>query len=123
MQYYFEKAYVECIHILTPQIEDLIRNIIYLAGGTVLKPSKNGGFNYKTFEELLRDELFIKIFDGNVSLYLRAIFTDSRGWNVRNELCHGLINIESLNHIIADRLIHILLLLSLAEVKYTNNQE
>lgn len=117
IKYYFENSYVECIHILIPQIEDLVRNLIDIGGGTTLKSSRNGGIVYKTLEELLRDDIFLNTLGEDISLYLRGLFTDIRGWNIRNNLCHGLIRIEMLNHIVADRLIHVLLLLTLVKVE------
>lgn len=113
LKYYFQESYINCIHILVPQIEDIIRTIIDLAGGSILKPVRTGGFNYKILDELLRDDVFLNIFGENVCFYLRVLLTDKRGWNIRNNLCHGLIHFEMLNQHIADRLIHTMLLLSL----------
>lgn len=112
VQRYIEGLYVESIHILIPQIEDTIRTILVLIGSAVIKPSRSDGFSYKALDEMLRDELFISIFEEDVSLYLRAILTDNRGWNIRNSVCHGLMQSEAFVLEIADRLMHILFLLA-----------
>ena len=48
------------MHLLIPQIENAIRNIIELSGGSTIKSQKgNKGFQLKTFDELLRDSDFV----------------------------------------------------------------
>ena len=54
---YFSKDYIVFIHLVIPQIEEAIRNIIEMAGGNVLKESRGGGYHLKTFDEILRDEI------------------------------------------------------------------
>jgi hypothetical protein len=65
----------------------------------------------KTLDELLREEVVARAFSADGALYLRILLTDPRGWNVRNEVCHGVPAIEFFNPSIADRLIHSLLLI------------
>lgn len=116
------KAYLDgdfffALHILIPQIEALIRNLTEKIGVSVLKPSRSGGFYYKTLDELLRDENIIEALKENMCLYLRILLTDPRGWNLRNNVCHGISSIETFNQIVADRVFHVLLCLSLIREK------
>jgi len=46
-------------------------------------------------------------------MYLRILLTDARGWNVRNEVSHGLASFEMMSLAVADRVVHALLLLAL----------
>ncbi|MBX9449158.1 MAG: DUF4209 domain-containing protein [Taibaiella sp.] len=114
---YFENDFFVFIHLVIPQIEESIRNIIELSGGNVLKASRNGGFHLKTFDEILRDDLIKNILGEDFSDYFRILFTDQRGWNLRNSVCHGMANVEIFNQQTADRLLHALLCLGLIKNK------
>lgn len=113
---YFEKQFHISIHLLIPQIEAAIRHLVELAGGGTFKPRRGGGFHLKTLDELLRSEEMNNAFGEDVALYLRVLFTDQRGWNIRNDVCHGVF--ISMSKEIADRLMHVLLLLSVMRGKY-----
>ncbi|NEG62137.1 DUF4209 domain-containing protein [Pantoea agglomerans] len=76
-----------------------------------------GGLHLKTFDELLRDPIVENCFGINASFYLRILLTDQRGWNLRNDVCHGISPADSFNYMTADRLLHVILFLSLAREK------
>lgn len=118
---YLGKQHLVALHILIPQTEALIRNLAEMIGLPVLKPSRSGGFNYKSLDELLRDEKIIAVLTEDICLYLRVLLTDPRGWNLRNNICHGISRIEDFNQIIADRVFHALLCLSLVKKEKNNN--
>jgi len=101
------------LHILIPQIEALIRNLAEKVGVSILKPSRSGGFFYRTLDELLREESIIKVLDEDMCLYLRVLLTDPRGWNLRNDVTHGISKPKGFNQITADRIFHVLLCLAL----------
>lgn len=109
---YLNGDFLVAMHLLIPQIEVLIRNLVEKTGGAVLKTSWSGGFQYKTLDELLRDEGLIKVLGEDTALYFRVLFTDPRGWNLRNNLCHGISTIDTFNSIFADRVFHSLLCLA-----------
>ncbi len=114
---HFEMA----LHILIPQVEAAVRNLAEAIGLPILKLSRSGGFNYRTLDELLRDEHIIKVLEEDFSLYLRVLFTDPRGWNLRNNVCHGISHIETFNQNTADRVLHALLCLALVKKKGDTN--
>ena len=115
---YFSNDYITCIHVLIPQIENAIRNIIELSGGSTLKMAKNGkGFQLRTFDDILRDPIIETTLGVDFVNYLRILFTDQRGWNLRNDVCHG-IAIEGLfNQMVADRVLHGLICLGVIKWK------
>jgi hypothetical protein len=43
--------------------------------------------------------------------YFRILFTEQRGWNLRNDVCHGIANHGHFNYASADRVLHALLCL------------
>lgn len=114
---YFANDYLVTLSLLIPQIEEAIRNIVEKSGGTTLRPQKGGvGFQVRTFDDVLRDPLIDQCFQKEVSFYLRVLFTDQRGWNMRNDICHGLAQSALFNYKLADRVILVLLLLG--KVRY-----
>lgn len=110
---YLNNDYLVATHLLIPQVEGAVRNIVEKTGGVVLKPARNGGFHLKTFHDLLGDERVANAFSEDTALYLRVLFTDPRGWNLRNDVCHGITPSSSLNASSADRVVHALLCLAL----------
>lgn len=107
---YFNGDLVTTIHLLIPQIENAVRNIVEMSNRSTIKPQGNGnGFELKTFDELLRDDAIVQVDDGNLSLYLRVLFTNQRGWNLRNSICHGIAPLSTFNQAAADRVLHALI--------------
>ena len=109
------------LHILLPQIEAIIRNLAEKIGVPILKPSRSGGFFYKTLDELLRDPKIAEVLGEDLCLYFRVLLTDPRGWNLRNDVCHGISHIETFNQNTADRVLHALLCLALVKEKGDTN--
>lgn len=106
---FFDNDYVLFLHLIIPQIENAIRNIIEILNKSTIKPQKNNsGFQLKTFDELLRDPVIVNI-DENLAFYFRILFTDQRGWNIRNLLCHGIAPLAYFNQMIAERVFHALM--------------
>lgn len=121
---YLNNDNVSAIHLLIPQIEDSFRKLLEICGGTILKQSRSGdGFFYKTLEEILRDERLNQVFGKGLTLYFRVVLTDRRGWNVRNNVAHGLTPQDGFNVQITDRLFHILLCLAAVRMENSNPQE
>lgn len=110
---YFNQDYVTAIHIIIPQIEEAVRNIVEKGGGNVLKEAKGGsGFHLRTFDDILRDDLVTEALQPDGANYFKILFTDQRGWNLRNNVCHGMSEFNNFNYQTADRVVHALLYLS-----------
>lgn len=111
---YFSGDYMLFCHLIIPQIENAICNLVSLSGSSVLRPQRSGtGFQLKTLDELLRDDSVIYAFKDNGAYYLRLVLTDQRALNIRNSLCHGILVPESFDVNAANRLLHVLVLLGL----------
>ncbi|MEI2579343.1 DUF4209 domain-containing protein [Scytonema sp. PRP1] len=117
IQAYLEKDYMIAVHLLIPQIEAAVRNLVEMSGGAVLKRGRGGGFHVRTLDEILRSEQVIQSLDEDGSLYFRVVLTDQRGWNIRNDVCHGLSLQDHFSKGVADRLIHILLVLAQLRIR------
>lgn len=111
---YFKTDYLVFMHLIIPQIEEAFRQLLKLCGGNTLKPARNGGYNLKTLDDLLREELVLNIFGEDATIFFKILFTDQRGWNIRNRVCHGIVDTQVLNNpAIATRVLHALICLGL----------
>jgi hypothetical protein len=112
LQFYYLNDHIGAAHIIIPQVEASIRHLLRLRGGNFLKPHRGGGLMLKNLDDLLREDSVAKSLSENGVLYLRVLLTDQRGWNVRNDVCHGLLARGSFGRRVTDRLIHALLFLA-----------
>jgi hypothetical protein len=85
----------------------------------VLKPRQGGGFHLRILDDILRSEQVKHALGEDVALYFRVVLTDQRGWNIRNDVCHGSSPHDQLSKGVADRLMHILLVLAQLRVEET----
>jgi len=111
---YFDDDLMVAIHLLIPQIEEAMRNLVEISGGVIFKPTRdNVGFQLKTFHEILGDKIVEAAFNEDIKIYMKVLFTDQRGWNIRNDVCHGICDINSFSYQSIERIIHVLLILGL----------
>lgn len=100
-------------HILVPQVEAAIRNLVGMTSSSIWRQDQNGGLNVKLLDELLREEVTINTLGEDGVLYLRVLYTDKRGWNIRNLLSHGMMGYDSFTESTTHRILHSLLFLAL----------
>lgn len=106
----FEGACSFWIQVIEPAIRKLMKN----NGHGIIKQQSHGhgGYCLRQLDDLLRDRQLQDIVGIDVVFYLRVLLTDQRGLNIRNKIDHG-IDMKSLfSQSYADRLFHVLLLLS-----------
>lgn len=110
---YLSEDYVVCCHLLVPQLETAIRRLFSLNGVNVMRPKRNPeeGNEYISLDSLLSSEKAISFMNEDVANYFRNVLTDQYGWNIRNLVCHGLIDSDGFNYVLADRLVHAFLML------------
>jgi hypothetical protein len=120
VQAYFDSDFIVCEHLLIPQIETSIRNLIEQNNGVVLEPSSLEAFQLKTFNKLLLDDIVKYTLGKDIQIYFRALYTDPRGWNLRNKICHGLSEPSSSSRSTSERVLHSLLIIgTLRKIKKT----
>ena len=77
LDFFFEGKYILACHIIVPQIENAIRNLVEKSGISVIKPQhKRNGFQLLTLDELLRTKAIEGAFTSDGALYLRLVLTD-----------------------------------------------
>jgi hypothetical protein len=113
LDFLFGDMPVVACHLMVPQIEAAIRNLVENAGISVIKQQKHveKGFQLITLDELLRKEPVENAFTPDGALYLRLVLTDQRSLNIRNDLCHGILPPDYFHSGIAARLLHVLVMI------------
>jgi len=114
---YIQGDAIAAIHILVPQIEQALRQLAILIGAAIYTQRRGGGLHARTLDDLLRDPALSDALGENVTTYFRVLLTDARGWNIRNNVCHGLAPTGMLTMPVADRVVHALLVLALLRVR------
>jgi hypothetical protein len=111
LRLYFEGRYAPAMHLLIPQIEAAVRRLGILAGAIIYKRNRQTKLlDMKLLHDLLRDEHVVRVLSEPIALYLRVLMVDQRGWNLRNEMCHGSMKAANFTPVLADRVLHALLL-------------
>ena len=106
---YLNEDYLTMTHLLIPQVENAIRNLVELLDESTLEIKKsNNTLQLKTLDTLLREKSLLTM-NENFVYYMRILYTDSRGWNLRNLVCHGLSPLKYFNHTTTDRIFHSLI--------------
>ena len=118
---YLGEDHLVAAHLLIPQIEDGIRNLMEATGSPILRQGRDGSFQLKLLDELLREQHLSEILGDDAVFYLRILLTDPRGWNLRNRVSHGLLDHGSFGPEVTDRIIHALLFLALFRNRETSN--
>ena len=108
-------------HLLVPQIEDAFRKLVDLSGKAIIRPMANRdkkvGYTQRILDDILRDDVVRETFGEDMAFYFRIMLTDQRGMNIRNNMCHGLVDPSFFNYLVADRLLHLLCCITLVAYK------
>lgn len=111
--FFFSKDYVTFCHLIVPQIEDALRNIVERSGNAVIRRQQSGfGYQIKTLDDILLDSSIAYTMTEDGVFHLRTLLTDQKGMNIRNLLCHGISNPNCFNIVAAERLLHALLMIA-----------
>lgn len=112
--------FIQSIHVLVPQIERAVVNIAHHAGKPTVKPfqSGKGVMQSKNLQDALeRDEDVKRILGENLRMYLLSTLAHNKGLNIRNEVCHGLWTTGQFSKTASERVLHILLSVSMLRAK------
>lgn len=102
--------HVETVHVLVPQVESSLRDLLALLGGVITKPDRHGGSQKISLGEVLEHEKFAKVPEA-IRFHFQVLYQDSRGLNVRNELAHGILAFELLGLGLANIVVHSIVLI------------
>lgn len=118
--------FIQSIHILVPQIERAVVNIARYVGSPTVKPfqSGKGVMQSKNLQDALeRDEAVKAKLGENLRMYLLSTLAHNKGLNIRNEVCHGLWTTDQFTKTASERVLHVLLSVSLLRAKLKDESE
>lgn len=110
---YFEEKYVAFIHIITPFIESTLRNLVRLNGDNIYKPNKSHGYDTILLGDILANEKIANSLGEDLLFYIKLLFNDKRGLNLRNTIAHGILPPSMFNKSTANLILHILFVFTL----------
>ena len=88
----YEKDFIVAIHLLIPQIENMVRWHLKSAGVKTTNLDQDGIENENGLSTLIELPEVAQIFSEDRSFEIKALFCDPFGPNLRNELAHGLLD-------------------------------
>jgi len=110
---WFSGDWVKAIHILIPQIEAALRDLLLAVGGSVTRPAEYGGTQVIPLGAILQHERFRSRIPPDVRFHLRVLYADLRGLNVRNEVAHGLAAPALFDRGVANWVVHTVVIIGL----------
>lgn len=118
----FECDYVSAVHILVPRFESCLREFFdcYGYATTSIKPKTVQ--HEQTFNEFLEND-FVKInIEKNLYFLIKFVMVDEIGYNLRNNVAHGLANLANFNKLIALIIIYLYFQITLYGWKTTQEE-
>ena len=108
-----------------PSYEAAIRRLFALNGANIMRQKQNPieGSEYMSLDSLLATEEALSYMGEDITNYLRNLLTDQYGWNIRNQLSHGLLGLDSFNAGMADRVVHAFMLLGVFKQQEMQNTD
>jgi len=88
----FELDLVSALHILVPQVENLVRWYLKSAGAKTSTLSSEGIETENGLSKLVGLSEFTFVFGEDLAFEIKALFCDPLGPNLRNEVAHGLLD-------------------------------
>jgi len=95
----FDRDFTASMHLLAPQIEHMVRFHLKNAGVKTTNLDIDGIENENGLNTLMGLPEAEKVFGKDLSFEIKALFCDTLGPNLRNELAHGLLGDDSFQSI------------------------
>lgn len=97
------------MHLLVPQTESIFRNLVKLCGDTVTFLRDDGTEEYKPLSSLLGSEKLHDCYDENIIFTFQSILDNPAGENLRNMICHGLLEPDGRHEVYAKHFLGLLI--------------
>lgn len=111
---------IKAVHVLVPQIEAALRDLLTALGASVAEPDpRTGGFMKIGLGKIISHSAFVAAVPKDIRFHLRALYNDARGINLRNNLAHGLSSPSLIGAGAANWVIHSLILIGSLRVQKT----
>ncbi len=112
---WYDQDFVKSVHVLVPQVEVALRAIVSKLGKPITKPHmKVDGVSVAiNMGDILYSKEIVEVLGSDLTLHFLTLYADPRGFNIRNDLAHGLMRADSIHCSLAYRVIHTLLVLGI----------
>jgi lysyl-tRNA synthetase class 1 len=109
----FEREdYVKCIHVLVFQVENSLRELLRILDRPVSKSTEDGN-QPKNMNDVLHDPVVKDALDPKLWSFLKVLYTDNRGMNLRNLVAHGVAPAAAFNKVNASLVVQSVVFLAL----------
>lgn len=87
----YDRDFVTAIHLLAPQVENMVRYHLKAAGATTTTLNQQGIETENGLSTLIDLAQMTEVFGPDTTFEIRSLFCDPFGPNLRNEVAHGLM--------------------------------
>jgi hypothetical protein len=110
--HYFSEDHLSALHILVPRIEHMLKSAFEQVGLPSVAVPNERQFREQTFGDFLRRDDVRKALGESIWHYLYFALVDESGLNLRNDIAHGWITIETCNRVTVQVSIYCVLLVT-----------
>ncbi len=107
-----QEDYVKCVHVLVFQVENSLRDLLQILDRPVSKSTEDGN-QPKNMNDVLHDPVVKKSLDPKLWSFLKVLYTDNRGMNLRNLVAHGVAPAAAFNRVNASLVVQSVVFLAL----------
>ena len=86
--------YYQAVHILVPQLENILRGVAEKCGEAVDTVDKDGVAKYRSLASILKSKQMENCLNKDIIFLLRGLLVEPFGANIRNEIAHGIVTEE-----------------------------
>jgi len=116
LQAFESEDYIKCIHVLVFQVENSLRELLRFLDRPTTK-STDDGYQPKNMKDVLHDSAVKDALDPKLWSFLKVLYTDNRGMNLRNLVAHGVAPAGAFNRINAALVVQSVVFLSLVRAE------
>ena len=113
IEYAMATEHLNAAHILIPQIEHALRAFVEKCQGSTYQATQRAGATPLKLLPALLDESSVRTkFGERYITYIKMVLTEEMGMNLRNRLCHGMMESNEFSSSTSAILLHVLIILS-----------
>jgi len=109
---FFSDDFISALHILVPKFESCFRNFFEEGGYATTSIKHNTTQHEQNFNDFLRNDFVKYNIDADFLFFIKFVMVEDTGYNLRNNIAHGLANLETFNLINASIVIYMFFMLT-----------
>ncbi|WP_273325172.1 DUF4209 domain-containing protein [Vallitalea guaymasensis] len=95
LEHFWSEDYISAMHILVPQFENAFRQFFHAGNNPTTVLRKDSVQHEQTFNQFLEQEFVKSNIDEDVLFMIKYVLVEELGYNLRNEIAHGLASLSS----------------------------